>query len=82
LDFTVSGASTGNWRVTINLADPYFQGWVPNNLSGGNSPVAAPGYACSQLPIFVGQANLRLAPADRDKGFLAGKSVGGSGNFC
>jgi len=82
LYFTVSGTTTGNWRVTINFADPYFQGWVPNNLSGNDNPLAAPGYVCGQLPIFVGQANLNWAAGDRNTGYLYGKSVGSNGNIC
>lgn len=82
LYFTVSGAATGNWRVTINFADPYFQGWVPDNLSGNGNPLPAPGYACSQLPTFVGQANLIWAAGDRNTGYLAGSSVGNSGSIC
>ncbi|WP_430868383.1 hypothetical protein [Demequina aurantiaca] len=82
LYFTVSGVTTGNWRVTIDFADPYFQGLLPTNISGNGNPLAAPGYACSQLPIFVGQANLTWGSSNRMDGYLSGSAVGNAGSIC
>lgn len=82
LYFTVSGVSTGNWRVSINFADPYFQGLVPASLGGNGNPVKSPGYACSQLPVFVGQANLNWDATSRMNGYVRGSSTANNGGLC
>ncbi len=82
LYFTVSGVSTGNWRVSINFADPYFQGLLPASLGGNGNPLKAPGYACSQLPVFVGQANLKWDANTRMSGYLRGSSTANNSGLC
>ena len=78
MTFEVTGAS--NWRVTINLADPVFNGFVPNVLNTWGNPAKAPGYSCSQLPVFVGQKYL---PASSNIGYIDGNNTGsGGGNLC
>jgi signal peptidase len=82
LYFTVSGTTTGNWRVTVNFNDPYFQGLHPTSLSSNGNPQRSPGYACSQLPTFVGQTNLLWGASTWPNGYLSGNSTGGGGNLC
>jgi hypothetical protein len=80
LTFTVTGAV--NWRVTVNFADPLFNGFVPTSLSSNGNPLKSPGYSCSALPTFVGQTNLTWASADWKNGYLSGSRPGTGGTFC
>lgn len=56
------------WRVTFNFADTSkFQGFTPTVVMNAQNVALAPGYSCSQLPVFTGiEANPGWGSANGD----------------